>query len=328
MPRLATFNDVPTVFPPMVFPDIWNDPETCFWKKRIDDLPVNEERTHKLRLHTGNVDFNEGNWPDFQRPVNGVPINVVTPFDREYKVWDIGAAGWIPWPWVRSRGEVRMALPQIIFREGDPHGAYDAKYRGYDPELELLYEGLQFRWQGWPFNRWQVGYSGGSPMAIWDLKSPWDDPGQPKGTVAAKIPHLPMVVQWHEVEDGEIPHALSAAFPNYSSERPTGAARGSDGTIPFHPVRAGERLRLRKAVFDRMINDPDLNKTDRVFVVAARRYGLHNTDKTTHDEDKSLSGDIKIMGVADRRFQTGTSNTPAPSRRHLFKAYDFEIVVQ
>jgi hypothetical protein len=63
----------------------------------------------------------------------------------------------------------------------------------------------------------------------------------------------------------------------------TGIARKTDGTIPGHPLRAGERLRLRA---DR--TPTTSSREEEALVQAMLSYGLIVTDRTSPDAGHNI----------------------------------------
>ena len=193
--------------------------------------------------------------------------------------------------------------PDKVRREGDPTGAFDQHWLGYDPTARVLYEAIQLG-RLWlasddaPF-RWTVGWEGiVGPVARWDTSKLWNDPSQPQGVVATRIPLLPLIIRYDEYATGVIDHAIFSVFPNYAKEI-TGAARGGDGDIPGHPVRGGERLRLKEQFV-----------TDHPFSRAAHEYGLFCGDRNAHNPGDyrgtgryTITQDVRWQGVQLPQWQ-------------------------
>ena len=193
--------------------------------------------------------------------------------------------------------------PDKVRREGDPTGAFDKHWMGYDPTARVLYEVIQLNrlWLADEENqfRWTVGYNGiVGAVARWDTAKVWNEPGQPPGVVATGVPLLPLITRYDEYAAGAVNHAMFCAFPNYANEF-TGAARGGDGDIPGHPVRGGERLRL-KAQF--VTSDPISR--------AAHEFGLFCGDRNAHNPGDyrgtgryTITQDVRWQGVTLPNWQ-------------------------
>ena len=202
--------------------------------------------------------------------------------------------------------------PDVVRREGDPTGAFDKHWMGYDPTARVLYEVIQLNrlWLADEENqfRWTVGYNGiVGPVARWDTSKVWNDPSQPPGVVATGVPLLPLIIRYDEYAAGSIDHAMFCVFPNYATEI-TGAARGGDGDIPGHPVRGGERLRLK----EQFVTGDPISR-------AAHEFGLFCGDRNAHNP-----GDYRGTGrytiTQDVRWQGVTLPT--------WQLSQFEVVVQ
>ena len=76
--------------------------------------------------------------------------------------------------------------PDKVRREGDPTGAFDLHWTGYDPTARVLYEAIQLNrlWVAGddaPF-RWTVGWKGiVGPVVRWDTSKVWNDPTPTSG---------------------------------------------------------------------------------------------------------------------------------------------------
>ena len=123
---------------------------------------------------------------------------------------------------------------------------------------------------------WTVGWDGGGPgIAVWDTTKAWDAAGQPRGVVAAGIPHMPHFIRCDELaRRGSVNHAAFLALPNYARAAP--ARPASDGTDAAHPCRAGERLRLRPRVLDRFRRAPGAGRRE------GSTFGAVVGDRTMH----------------------------------------------
>lgn len=121
-------------------------------------------------------------------------------------------------------------------------------------------------------------------VEVWDLAKDWRT--QARGITGAKVPFLPMLPTFEEYETS-INHALHFVAAGYAPEL-TGIARSTDGTIVGHPLRAGERLRLKQSSADRLLGSSTITKHDRTLVQALLTYGMILTDKTGLDVPHNL----------------------------------------
>jgi hypothetical protein len=310
---------------PALTPEPWSDFDGSasrpvpFWRQPVTDLPVDQDRTDQLAAWDVAVEHNAGNPPSLSRAAWGIPYQIVDRTVPLTKVWNLSQAGWFPWPW--ANGWELLPLPSVVRREGDPHEYGDMKWRAWDPEGRKLYETIGLRHAGWPFNRWEIGYVGTTQAAaVWDTTKPWDDPGQPKGVCAAKVPYLPMIPRWDEAISGVVQHALFCSWPNYAPSRVT-PARGSDGLWPDYPLQAGHRLRLRVDRLDALW--ATANRAERSLLLGMHHYGLFVGDKWTTGHPARNS--IRAHLTQDRRWHAGDDHSPPP-RRQLVRLTDFDVI--
>lgn len=270
----------PQLWAPEPCPDLPAEPwDDAPWTQRCDTWPVDAERTRSLIDVTVPIDCHPP-LKVWEGSVTGMPYQLVG--KATTTVWDLARP--ITWQWFTpTLPTVQVPLPDVVRREGDPGAAWDRHAYLIDPGA-ALWEMIQLdrspvnRWRTFGQTEWTAGYNGGGPgIARWDLRRPWDAAGQPRGVVAAAVPHMPHFVRADEIARGRIDHALFLALANYAPGR-TGYARGSDGTAAGHPCRAGERLRLpaeRVAWFEP-------GTPERTVAEALARYGCIVGDRTDH----------------------------------------------
>lgn len=161
----------------------------------------------------------------------------------------------------------------VLRRLGDPTvTGSDAQSFLIDPKAGKYYELSAFGPSLWPFTF--VAPYRADGITIWDLNKDWK--GQRGGITGAKVPFLPMLPRYEEYETS-IEHALHFVAAGYAKEK-VGIAQGTDGYIVGHPLRAGERFRLKKSVAE-MLSEK-ANKHELALIVALQKYGMILTDRT------------------------------------------------
>lgn len=181
----------------------------------------------------------------------------------------------------------RVPLPRVIRRVGDPTvTGSDAQWFGVDGARRQLWEisafgpsllaGLFGASSGWQAGR----------VGCIDLDRRWQD--QPHGVIAARIPLLPMLPRPEEFARGHITHALQLAVAGYSPDRPVGYARATDGTVKGHPLRAGQRLRLRHERMLELLDEHEGRRDVATLLVALWEHGCVVCDRTTPSAGHSL----------------------------------------
>jgi hypothetical protein len=262
----ATVAEVDSVYqfdwgrwPVPTMPDVpvepWTGVPGSFWNDDITARPVDQARTAALPAFDVPIQAHAGA-PPWEGSTSGMPYQIVAAGGPLTAVWD--ASRPIVWNWFTPTFPVvQMPLPNVVRREGDPAGGSDIHWTGYDPARKVLWEVIGLskppfaRWQTWGQTDWMCGYNGGTGVARWDTSKPWNAAGQPAGVVAVGIPKFPLLCRFDQAAraiasgnpDATLNHAVFGMLPNYNPAR-TGPARASDGTMPDHPIRAGERLRL------------------------------------------------------------------------------------
>ena len=281
---------LPPKFTTPEFPELGHIlPEEAFFYRSAEDLPVSPQSDQ-----WGGALADEplvaafGDEPS-SGIVWGVPFNPVGA-DTPRKDVDI-----LLWKKSSYHGEYPIADPAYI--ESMPSYEYDLHYVAIDLEQRRMWE-LQGT-RVW-FGRWQAD-SG----ALWDL----DDLRFPdNSTTASRLPLLPGVVTWQEVEAGEVTHVLHAGTPISSSEDFVWPARATDGRFdrPGAPPM-GAWLRLRA--------DADLSQLGpqaRVIAEGLQRYGMVLSD---------TAGNFGIRGTPDARWERSDLRT-----LRTLSGADFEVV--
>lgn len=275
----------------------WRGP----WKNRVDHLPLDEDRTARLAEWDVAIDTSSSVVP-WEGSVSGQPHNTLRGGE---KMWDV---------LIKSRpvrlegGKLvppveRVPLPDVIARQGDPMGSSDMHTTIIDPVAGRVYDMILFD-RNLIGPDWCCGYDGGGAgLYVYNINVPYD--GKQGGTCAGNAPKFPLILTYDEVEralvdpDDEIDHTSFFALANYSDERPTGWAKGTDGTWKGHPIRAGEILRLRPEIVESF----KVGTPQRVVANALGRYGMWCGDKSTHGDPRAKGGGItKTMDIRWSNF--------------------------
>jgi hypothetical protein len=319
-------------WPVPTMPDLplepWAGVAGSFWRDPIVDRPVDTERTGALVDVDVPISAGAGA-PPYDGATWGMPYQLVDSTTPTTPVWD--ASRPITWRWFTPTFPIaNVPLPALVRREADPAGSVpsDLHWYGYDPAGRVLWEAIALakppfaRWTTWGRCDWTAGYSGGGPGVVrWDTSRPWNAPGQPAGgIVAVGIPQLPLIARWDEVRSGRIRHALFGTLPNYAPGR-TGPARASDGTAYGHPVRAGERLRLRRSAVERFTP----GTTARIVAEGLHEFGWIQGDRNAADPVAPRSGSGAFFLSQDRRWHTG-DDLAGPLGEFRVRLSDFDAV--
>lgn len=265
MPRLANFQDPLPYLPNVSDLDWWSsfkDPNPMKnWTTDISSLPIDNVRTNKLAYITENVRCRRE--PEPVPILNGVPLQLAN--TRTTKVYEAKATpSWNNW--FPSR---QVPLPEVVYILSNT----DEQWFGIDPVNQIYYEcsAIGPTPFGWPAP-WRA-----DNICIWDLKRDWRL--QKTGITGAKLPLWPMVPKIEKLLAGvELGHSLHFVAAGYEKDL-VGIARATDG--PFtngHPLRAGERLRLRK---DRIPTAK--NPQEQSLITTMLTRGLIVTDRTRWD---------------------------------------------
>lgn len=282
MPRTATAFD-PIATPPAV-PDgfFWGGFRPA-WSLPVAGRPVDEERTAALVPWDARVRCRVRPAPD----VGGVPLQKVDGLPTT-RTWHATR----PPSWTNPFPSERLPLPAIVRRFGDPWAdSTDAQWFAIDYARRLYFEASAIgpAWLGFP-HPWRA-----DTIKAWRLDQDYRSQGP--GMTGAGLPLWPMVPRFEDLEKGPggVQHALHFVAAGYSTAAPIGPAIKTDGTIPFHPLRAGERLRLRA---DRV----PVTKTvhEAAWVWAALNYGFILTDKTVSVLDDPGVGHSTRLGMDTR----------------------------
>ncbi len=315
---VPTMPDVPT--------EPWAGIPGSFWRDDVRYLPIDAARTASLAAYNVPVRASAGAAP-YAGTSYGMPYSLVSETLLKTKVWDLARP--VTWNWFTpTYPTVSVPLPDTVRLEGDPNGSSDLHYYGFDPVAQVLYEMIVVSKSSLNYLKtlgqceWTAGYAGGaSGIARWDCKKTWNTPGQPQGVVAAGIPQFPLIVRWDEIKKGRIGHAVFGVLPNYNKAK-IGAARGSDGDLLDHPVRAGERLRLKRSVVEKFA----LGTPARIIAQAMYEFGWIQGDRNQWAAG-SWTGNGNFALSQDRRWSLGEGNIP-PLGTFEVSLTDFEVVQQ
>lgn len=315
---------------PEVHTEPWEGVPGCFWREDITQRPVDHERTRALIDFDVPIKTGGAGAAPWQGTSYGMPFQLIDAKASTTGVedasqpapWELYFNSWTDWGLRRRPVMVNVPLPAIVRREGDPGAPNnsDLHWYGYDPNGQVLWEAITLRTLG---DRWLAGYMGGGPgVGRWDCRKPWNAPGQPVGVVAGGTPQFPMICRWDEIRRGRIGHAIFGVLPNYAPAK-TGPARGTDGSLVGHPVRAGERLRLRRSVVERF----SPGTTQRIVAQALYEYGWVQLDKNAATGTPAKIGQGGFPTTQDRRWHTG-DDLHGPLGDMRLKLTDFEVLTQ
>ena len=271
--------------PQAVRPWGW-DLTAFFWQKAKDS--IDRGRTAALVDYECEIKVNGGHL--HHGVMDGVPFQVSDTTSRNVLVqFQSDALGWLSTP----RG---LAFPGGKVRiQGDPApgSTIDRHCILFNPSKGMLYEMISMRQSLIPFLTMGASYVA-TRGVVWDLKKPWN---QTKGGVcAAQIPYLPIMLTNDDFRRGRIDHVMGLVMNNYGRER-TGPARGGDGLWSGHPVRSGERLRVRAEIVNFWLDldargGVKLTPEDRIFLQGGREMGFIVMDKQTNATDGSGWGAV------------------------------------
>lgn len=297
----------------------WSWDRLAWWNLPITDAPVDLERTNRLIAVDVPIVVEAGG-PPWAGTVLGFPFQVIAEKGlTRTKVWDEGR----PMRWFPPRPPiVEVPLPDVVRRQCDPAGVgWDMHWIGWDPTEAAYWEAFVLRPNTNPFYglfgaRWASGYVGVHTPTVcrWDETKAWDAPSQPSGTNATRLPYLPLLARWEEVASGRIDHALFGALPLYDRGF-VAPARWSDGRAPGHPIRGGERLRLRRSAVER--HQP--GTVARIIAEALHRHGWVCGD---------TSGRGCVELTQDRRHHDGADGLVGLGKAPLtFRLTDCDVVI-
>ena len=264
-------------------------PEEAFFHRTVTDLPVAADSDRWIATLADEPIVAGFGGEAHEGVVFGIPFNPVddsTP-RREVEI--------VAYRRYSHLGEYPIADPAYI--ESMPTYGFDNHYVAVDLERREMWE--LFATRVW-FGRWQAD-SG----ARWDL----DELRFPdNSTMASRLPLLPGVLTWHEVEAGEVTHVVHAGAPTTREGEFVWPARASDGRSrdPDAPPM-GAWLRLRDDV-----DLSGLGPQARVIAEGLQRYGMILSDTGPH---------VALRGTPDARWDRADLRT----LRSLTVA-DFEVV--
>lgn len=264
-------------------------PEEAFFYRDVSDLPLSADSDRWIATFADLPLMAGFGGPSSGGVLFGVPFNPVdddTP-RRKVNIAQYRARSYL--------GEYPITDPAYI--ESMPTYGFDNHYVALDAENRMMWE--LFATRVW-FGRWEA-----SSGAIWDL----DELRLPENsTMASRLPLLPGVLDWNEVDAGEVTHVLHAATPATRPGEFVWPARAGDGRDerPDAPPM-GAWLRLR--------SDADLSALGPQATVIAKglqRYGLILSDS---------SPNFGIRGTPDERWDRADLRT-----LRTLTGGDFEVV--
>lgn len=188
-------------------------------------------------------------------------------------------------------------LPWVGGHPQDPPSGGDRHYIVVDPETSKMFEAGVTRLGINPSNpfgsqRWWF-----SRVTEWDLSQPYEaQASKHKGACAARVPMLTITARFDEFERGHIDHAIGVGLPRYQPGPPVWPAMGTDGRLVRDqhgvevrevPVRAGQRMRLRRDVFEAELAKVEPGSHRWVLLHALRSHGLFPADTSARNHGSS-----------------------------------------
>lgn len=308
---------VPAGWKPERCPDLAREPfadQKVPWREPITTAKVDAARTAGLASKDVDAEI-EISAPGsvWEGSVHGIPFQRIDPTARAQSVLDVGRPA-EPTAWQTLFG-IRLwatayrypitavSMPPTVRRESDPVGAaFDRHSLLLNEENHRLVEMIQLEHGSLDASlagaEWSVGWRNNPGLAVWQLDQPWNGPTQPLGVVAAGIPMLPHLIRADEVLAGQVRHAGFLVVANYGKGR-AGYARAGDGSLGAdHPLRAGERLRLKASALARYKR----GTAQRVVAQGLRDYGVVVGDRRQQGSVKTSAGKASISLTQDPRF--------------------------
>lgn len=306
MPRLANINDSYPNIPDISSLTWWKEfdkPGVQTWNTDISTLKVDLERTERLKEIAINNPTVRCSSLSRSVPVkSGVPLQVASKvFTKTYEAK--ATPTW--WPFTKDNlfPNKLVPFPEIVYILSNT----DEQWFGIDFINKKYYEvsacgPTPFNWP-WP---WRA-----DGIRVWDLSKDWRI--QSGGITGAGLPLWPMVPDPAKLlTEQPINHSLHFCSAGYAPQK-VGIATKFDGEHPGHPLRAGERLRLRA---DRI----PICKTIQEFTLVNTmlRYGLILTDRTDYRPESQGGASHSIRLPADSRVSINLD----------LSITDFEIILQ
>jgi hypothetical protein len=286
-------------------PDLWAGDSGRFWARRADGRQVDAART--AGLARVDIPMNMPAGTTNAGSTYGQPVQQVGVTAPRFRCLDLRQGWWPFWDFTQ-RAVIPMPDPGALQIEGGP---FDRHWRIIEGN-SALWEVWHLQPGGWPWADLQC-----SSWVRWDLSRPWNQQNA-TGVVAAGFPHTPLLVRWQDVETvGAMNHGVFLGLDNYNPGR-VGPARGSDGTDATHPCRAGEWLRLRADVANRIIATGTPQQA--TFAQGLKTFGGWVGDRTWW----SGQPDSQRVGIIQ-----GTQDTRLSVLGQLrLRLTDFEVVAQ
>lgn len=264
-------------------------PDTSLFYRPVDDLPVLADSDRWIdALDSLPLTARLGDKPHLGN-VAGVPFNLV---DHSSPMIDVNI---VAHPKNSFPGPYPLSDP--VWIEGFFTFGNDQHYLAIDPEQRRAWELIALRRWLW---MWEADGGG-----TWSM----DSNDYPTGaTIVARIPLLPGVIRYDEVESGSIDHMILAASPISGRGRFIWPARNSDGVSddPDAPPM-GAWMRLKA--------DADLSGLGpqaKVIASAAQRHGVMISDTGPR---------FRLRGTPDRRWDTKDLQT-----LEMLTVDDFEFI--
>lgn len=301
MPRLANTTDkFPTV------PDIsslswWKEfdkPGVQNWNTDVSGYKVDVKRTEALQEVAKTHSYVRCSTVSKTVPVKtGVPLQTASPkFTKTYEAK-------VPPTWNNWFPSQMVPFPDVVYILSNT----DEQWFGIDFVNKKYYEvsatgptlfGFPAPWRA-------------DNIRVWDLKRDWRL--QKSGITGAGLPLWPMVPKPEDLIAGKrIAHSLHFVSAGYAPEK-TGIATKFDGEHPGHPLRAGERLRLRTDSIPICKNIAEITLVNTML-----KEGLILTDRTDYRPQAEGGASHAIRLPADPRVTINLD----------LNITDFEVLIQ
>lgn len=281
MPRLLNPLD-PAPYVPTLPKVTWWAEDLPPWTEPVTDRRVDAERTSRLT-----------ECDDVVRLNGGVPLQLASPNRTTTQV-----RSWPP-TWSNPLGLARLPLQEVAWVE---QTSTDFNWYAIDPVGGRYWEASEMgpvHLLPWlPAAYWACGY-----LREYDLNRPWDE--QKASLTGGGLPMWPMVpsIEALDAGAGGVRHALHFIVSGgYSNEAPIPPARKTDGEVANHPLRAGARLRLTEAAYQRLRQIAQ-TPHDHALMWAMRHHGLIVNDRTRDGHAVRLPRDPRLSVTLSRRLR-------------------------
>lgn len=269
----------------------WAWDTSAFWKQKALGT-VDTTRTTDLADSQWNVPVKMHSGHYWSGTVHGIPYQVAQTTGGGITVWDE----------TKLMGDpditVNLHYPDGFVRtEDQPSGSGDHHSILIDLTRNRMIESFVMRPNVLGF--WGASWVG--QLTRWNTSVAWASTSG--GTNAAKIPYFPLLPRREEFEVGVIAHMLPLVMDRYNSALATGTpARGGDGLSSLHPVRSGEKMRLKSSSLTTLSATYSSKPHILTLLTCLREYGVIVMDKNTMNNDSTATGRCVISSPQEAWF--------------------------